>query len=236
VSSDSNVQRAVEAELSCHPSIDDTDIRVSAREGVVTLSGYVRNVFHKYGAEDAIKRVAGVTAVVNDIELQRGVRRDLTDPDIASDTVRALRRVLPLCAPRIRPLVRRGTVTLCGTVDAPYQRHVAEDAVRRLGQVRSVVNALTLAGGLDALAAPDIKRCVEERLRHSAHLDCGTIDVSVHGAQVTLSGRVHDWPQWREAEERAWSAPGVRQVHNALLVAGASRAAGTLRTSPHGAN
>ena len=77
--SDSDLQRAVEAELRCHPDVDDTDIVVNVTDGVVTLSGYARNLFHKYGAEDAVKRVAGVTAVANDIDLHRGLRLNLLD-------------------------------------------------------------------------------------------------------------------------------------------------------------
>ena len=146
--SDSDVQHAVESELSCHPVVDDTDIVVNVKDGVVTLSGYARNLFHKYGAEDAVKRVAGVTAVANDIELHPGVRGELTDPEIARDAVTALKGVLPLCWQRIRPLVRRGTVTLEGTVNSPYQREVAEDTVRRLAQVVAVINAITLARGV----------------------------------------------------------------------------------------
>jgi osmotically-inducible protein OsmY len=72
VRSDSDLRRAVEAELRCHPQVDDTEIVVRVRDGVVTLTGYARNLFDKYGAEDAVKRVAGVTAVTNDIDLQRG--------------------------------------------------------------------------------------------------------------------------------------------------------------------
>jgi osmotically-inducible protein OsmY len=74
VIADRTVQREVEAELSGHPNIDETHIAVSVKNGVVTLSGYVRNLFHKYGAEDAVRRVAGVTAVANELELQRGGR------------------------------------------------------------------------------------------------------------------------------------------------------------------
>jgi osmotically-inducible protein OsmY len=148
VRADSDVQRAVEAELLCHPNVDDTDVVVSVKDGVVTLSGYVPDLFQKYGAEDAVKRVGGVTAVANDIQLQRGVRLHPADPEIARDAVIALKRVLPQCWERIRPLVHRGTVTLEGTVNAPYQREVAEDTVRRLTQVVAVINAITLARGV----------------------------------------------------------------------------------------
>jgi osmotically-inducible protein OsmY len=153
VKSDGDIRCAVEAELSAHPLVDDTDIVVNVRRGVVTLSGYVRNLFHKYGAEDAAKRVAGVTAVANTIDLHRGRRGNLTDPEIACAAVCALKRALPDCAPRIRPLVRERTVTLEGTVNLPYQRQLAEDAVRRLADVVSVFNTITLAHGVDVVEA-----------------------------------------------------------------------------------
>src|SRR5215469_12879211 len=73
VKSDSDIRCAVEAELSAHPLVDDTDIVVKVERGVVTLSGYVRTLFHKFGAEDAVKRVAGVVRVINTITLAHGV-------------------------------------------------------------------------------------------------------------------------------------------------------------------
>ena len=149
--SDSDIRCAVEAELSCHPLVDDTGIVVNVKDGVVTLSGYVRDLFHKYGAEDAVKRVAGVTAVANTIDLHRGLRLKLTDPEIARDAVCALKRALPDCSERIRPLVRQRTITLEGTVNLPYQRQVAEDAVRRLKDAVGVINAITVAHGVDAV-------------------------------------------------------------------------------------
>ena len=64
---DGEVKQDVEAELRCHPDLDETHIVVEVLCGVVRLSGYVRKLFDKYGAEDAVRRVAGVNAVANDI-------------------------------------------------------------------------------------------------------------------------------------------------------------------------
>jgi osmotically-inducible protein OsmY len=182
VKSDNDVQHAVESELSCHPLVDDTDIVVNVKDGVVTLSGYARNLFHKYGAEDAVKRVAGVTAVANDIELQRGLRLNLTDPEIAHDAVCVLKRVLPLCWERIHPIVRQRNVTLEGTVNFPNEREEAELAVRRLKEVVGVTNAITIAQGVDAVEPVQIRRRVEESLRSSVVLDASAITVEARGA------------------------------------------------------
>ena len=67
---DREVKQDVEAELRCHPDVDETHIAVEVTEGAVRLSGYVRNLFDKYGAEDAVRRVAGVNAVANDIAVR----------------------------------------------------------------------------------------------------------------------------------------------------------------------
>ena len=64
---DGELKQDVEAELRCHPDVDETGIAVDVMSGVVRLSGYVRNLFDKYGAEDAVRRVAGVDTVANDI-------------------------------------------------------------------------------------------------------------------------------------------------------------------------
>ena len=64
---DGEVKQDVEAELRCHPDLDETHIAVQVRCGTVRLSGYVRKLFDKYGAEDAARRVAGVNTVANDI-------------------------------------------------------------------------------------------------------------------------------------------------------------------------
>lgn len=216
--SDSDIRCAVEAELSCHPLVDDTDIVVNVKDGVVTLSGYARNLFHKYGAEDAVKRVAGVTAVANTIDLYRGLRLNLTDPEIARNVVAALKGALPDCSERLRPLVRQQTITLEGTVNFPYQRQVAEDAVRRLKDVVCVINAITVAHPVCGVEAREIKQRIEESLRSSANLDASAISVEARGADVTVRGRVRTRPEHREAEERAWSAADVHQVHNELIV------------------
>jgi osmotically-inducible protein OsmY len=142
--SDDDIRKNVEAELRCCPDVDETDIAVKVTRGTVTLTGFVRNVFHKYGAEDAVKRVAGVAAVANDIQLQ-SLLGAVSDPEIARQAVAAIKRQLPLCWEQIRPVVRQGSVTLEGTVEWIHQREEAEGAVRRLRGVVSVVNSIALA-------------------------------------------------------------------------------------------
>ncbi len=144
--SDADISANVEAELRCCPDVDETDIAVKVRDGIVTLAGFVRSFFDKYGAEDAITRVRGVRAVTNDLVVQAAdTRNNISDPQIARAAVAAIQRQLPLCCEQIRPLVDQGCVTLAGRVEWIHQREEAEAAVRRLPGVRGVINAIALA-------------------------------------------------------------------------------------------
>lgn len=144
---DSDIQRQVESELFACPDVDETDIAVKVTGGTVTLTGYARNFFDKFGAEDAVKRVRGVTAVANAIEVRPRSPVAMTDPEIARAVVTALKRVLPQCGERVMPLVRAGVVTLEGVLDWNCERERAECAVREVQGVSTVINAIMLKLG-----------------------------------------------------------------------------------------
>jgi osmotically-inducible protein OsmY len=141
---DTDIQRQVESELFACPDLDETDIAVKVTDGAVTLTGFARSFFDKFGAEDAVKRVRGVTAVANAIEVRPRFPPALTDPEIARAVLAALKRALPPGAERVLPLVRAGVVTLEGSLDWNWQRERAERAVRELRGVSTVINAITI--------------------------------------------------------------------------------------------
>jgi osmotically-inducible protein OsmY len=144
---DSDIQRQVESELFACPDVDETDIAVKVTDGAVTLTGFARSFFDKFGAEDAVKRVRGVTAVANAIEVRPRFPPALTDPEIARAAVAALKRALPAGGERVLPLVRAGVVTLEGALDWNWQRDRVERAVSELRGVSTVLNAITLGPG-----------------------------------------------------------------------------------------
>lgn len=215
---DSDIKLNVEGELNCCPNIDETDIAVKVAGGIVTLTGYVRNFFHKYGAEEAVKRVRGVIAIANDIQVLLPQSTVASDPEIAREAVAALKQQLPLYWAQIRPIVHQGTVTLEGVVDEHCQREEAKAAVRGLNGVVCVVNALRLTPDAQAARPGYIRRLIEESLRCSAQPNTGNISVEADGGVVTLRGHVHAWAERSQAEQSAWSAPGVKSVRNELTV------------------
>jgi osmotically-inducible protein OsmY len=213
--SDEEIRRDVEAELRWDPDVDPKDIGVAVSEGVVTLAGFVRSYSQKLEAERDAKRISGVRAVANDLEVRLPNLDERPDPDIAREAVQQIHAMLPYSGEKITAVVKNGWVTLEGEAEWHYQRERAEEAVRRVRGVKGVSNLITLK---PKVATAVIKSQIEEALKRSAETDAKNITVEVEGDKVTLRGQVRSWAERQEAERAAWRSPGVRQVENLIAI------------------
>jgi osmotically-inducible protein OsmY len=212
---DSEIERDVKAELGWNPDLKSTDIAISVKDGVVTLAGFVPRYIDKYEAEKAAKRVAGVLAVANDIEIRLPAVDERPDPEIAREVVTALKNQLPFSHERIKAVVRNGWVTLEGDVEWQYQRLTAERAVRPLKGVKGIINDIKTKPPVEP---SDIKQKIQEAFRRSAEVDANQITVETSGGEVILKGKVRSWLERDEAERVAWRAPGVTKVDDRIVV------------------
>jgi osmotically-inducible protein OsmY len=212
---DSDIKRDVEDELRWDPDIDAADIAVNVNNGVVTLAGFVRRFMQKYHAEADAKRVAGVVAVANDLEIRLPGVDERPDPDIARDAIARIKSELPYAWDKIRVIVKSGWVTLEGEVEWNYQRERAEEAVRRVRGVKGITNSIEVK---PQVAPSEIRRKIEDALRRAAEIDASRITVETIGSEVILRGTVRSWAERREAERAAWSAPGVARVDNRIII------------------
>ncbi len=213
--SDSDIRRDVEGELRWDPDIDATDIAVTASNGVVTVAGFVRSNMQKYQAEADAKRVAGVVAVANDIEIRLPGVDERPDPEIARDAIQRIKSELPFAWDKIRVVVKNGWVTLEGEVEWNYQRERAETAVRRVRGLKGVTNSIEVK---PHVAPSEIRRKIEDALRRAAEIDASRITVETVGSEVILRGTVRSWAERQEAERAAWWAPGVSKVDNRIII------------------
>ena len=212
---DGDIERDVKEELKWDPDLDASDIAVSVKGGVVTLAGFVKSFTDKYEAEAAAKRVAGVAAVANDIEVRLPAIDQRPDPDIARDAVAAIKSQLPISSEHIKIVVKNGWVTLEGTAEWQYQRNTAETAVRRIKGVKGVTNSIVLKPRAEPT---EIKKKIQEAFKRNAQVDADRITVEANGSEVILKGSVRSWIEREEAERAAWAAPGVTKVEDRIVV------------------
>jgi osmotically-inducible protein OsmY len=210
---DKELRDAVQRQIEWEPEITSEDISVAVHDHIVSLTGFVHAYMEKVAAEKAAKRVYGVKAVANDIEVKLGIEK--SDPEIAREAVEALHRNYSVPDERIKVMVKDGQVVLEGSVDWHYQKQAAEAAIRDLAGVKGVSNDLQVKAGV---TPQDVQTKIEAALRRSAEVDARRVIVRTHNGVVELSGYVRSWAEKDEAGDAAWAAPGVRHVDNRIIV------------------
>jgi osmotically-inducible protein OsmY len=212
---DAQLHQDIMQALDWEPSLNPIHIDVAIRNGVVTLTGFVTSLSEKWTTEHVVKSVSGVKAVADDLEVRLPTENERTDSDIARAAVTALEWNTSVPHDRITATVRNGWVTLDGSVDWPYQKTAAEEAVRPLMGVKGVPNTLVVQPKVEAT---DISAKIAEAFKRNAALEAQKIWVEATGSKIILRGNLHSWMERAEAERIAASAPGVTEVENHISV------------------
>jgi osmotically-inducible protein OsmY len=210
---DLRIRDAVMAQLEWDAGVDAEAVGVAAKDSVVTLTGFTSSYASKLAAERAARRVRGVRAVANDIQVR--LRLERTDADIGADAAKALnlRTTLP---DSVQAMVHAGHLTLTGTVPTLFHRALAEKAVRHISGLKGIVNRITV---LPTASVTDVRRGIARALHRDATIDSRAIAVTVESTKVTLTGQVRTWQERDSAERAAMHAPGITEVDNRITVA-----------------
>ena len=212
---DSQLQRDVMDELRWEPKVDHAHIGVAATNGVVTLSGFVPDYTQKYSAEAAARRVAGVRAIAEEIQVRFPSAPKTSDSEIAERILSILS--WSVGAPDdIKVKVEQGNVTLTGQVEWNFQKQSAGRAAGRIVGVKNLVNMIEVK---PKVSPADIRDRIMSAFKRSLASDANAIDIKVDGGTVQLSGRVKGWNERKVAENAVWAAPGVTRVEDNIVLA-----------------
>lgn len=212
---DSQLQLDVMEELKWEPGVDQEHIGVSVVSGVVTLSGTVRSYAEKLLAEKTVRRVKGVRAVAEDLQVRYDWQPKTSDAEIAKRVADILEWDPQVPRERIEVTVEDGVVKLSGKVDWHYQKDLASEDVSKITGVLHIDNWIDVT---PRVTTTDITDRIVRAFERQADLEADKIQVRAQGGKVTLIGHVSSWAKHNLAEQAAWAAPGVTQIEDKLVV------------------
>ncbi|PAY21372.1 hypothetical protein CKO51_01985 [Rhodopirellula sp. SM50] len=212
---DAHLQRDVLDELEWEPSVDAAQIGVTAKGGVVTLAGHVPVYSVKHKAEEVAKRVHGVCAVANEIEVRPSDANVLDDEEIAAAAIHALQWDSEVPNRNIQIAVEDGWIKAEGTVEHRYQKDAVDRALRHLRGAQGIYNEI---GVVSPQTISAIKSAIESAFKRSSLLNSEALAVEVEDSKVTITGDVHSLSELAEVERTAWSSGGVREVDNCVTI------------------
>jgi osmotically-inducible protein OsmY len=206
-----DVQNAIKWE----PLLHAAEIGVTAKDGVVTLTGNVDSYAKKIEAETASKKVIGVRALIENIEVKFPNSWSKSDVEVANEVLAALKSNWSVPKDKVTVMVENGWVTLEGELPWNYQKEAAKNTINFLSGVKGVTNNIKIKSeSHDSIEKKD----VENAIARSWSVDDSDIKVEVSGSTVTLTGTVDSWYQKEEASRIAWNTPGIWHVKNELEV------------------
>lgn len=212
---DSEIQKDVMEQLKWEPILNSysSEIGVAVNDGIVTLSGILNTYSEKMAAERAVKKISGVRAIAMDIQVGGSPAEKKTDAEIAKAVLNALKWHSAVPEESLQIKVEDGNVTLDGQVEWEYQRNSVKNAVGNIAGVRNVLNNLTI---VPKVTPTDVKQKITAAFHRSATIDASRINVEVIGNKAIVSGKVRSFAEKEDAEEAAWSAPGISLVESHL--------------------
>ena len=215
MNTDHKLKTDVLAELAWEPSVSADHIGVTAKDGVVTLTGHVDTYWQKHAAETAVGRVQGVKAVAEEIEIRLPLHAKRGDDEIAAAALSRISWDSSIPKDAVKVKVENGYVTLTGQVDWHYQQESAATMIRSLSGVTGVSNQISIKLRPNTSAISDD---IMHALHRSWFFDEDNLHVSAEGGKVHLTGTVDSWFDRQTAASTAWAAPGTTSVENDIRV------------------
>jgi len=219
---DGDVAESVRAVLRRDVYLTRQPIDVEVEDGLVTLTGEVRNPYEKERAGLLPAWLPRVRSVDNELSVAAGpddgtraVKPELPDDEIATYVRVQLRRDERVEASRVRIDVLSGRVLLSGAVPDPLQREIAREDARYTIGVESVTDELEVRPLPRSDA--EIRDAATAALRAEPALAGRDLDVGVDGGVVFLRGHVANAAEKLKATEVVLGIPGVVRVVDELV-------------------
>ena len=185
---DAQIKQDILDGLAFQPNIDETQIGVVVKDGIVTLTGLVFSYTTKTTVVKIIEKVTGVKAIAEGIKISYMYSLNKTDTKIAHAAINAIEWSASVPNDKVIVEVDNGWITLLGELERAYQKEAAKRTVEYLSGVKGVTNNITLKQRTDQ--PQDIKDKIDKAFKRSAMIDALGINIETTDYTIKLTGKV----------------------------------------------
>jgi osmotically-inducible protein OsmY len=223
---DSRIKASVRESYVFRTYLQDDNIDVDVKDGVVTLTGTVANDDHKSLAEETSESVEGVKKVDNQLETREKMNRENNaDAWIIMKVKAALLFHRNVSGTSTEVYVKDSVVTLRGEAGSQAEKDLASEYAKDIDGVKSVDNAMSVASTPrkqeDELSAiDDASITAQVKMMLLTHRSTSALKTSVATDKgvVTVKGAAQNAAEKDLVTKLASDVRGVKKVVNEMEV------------------
>jgi osmotically-inducible protein OsmY len=206
--------------------LKDEHIKISAKDGAVTLSGKVANENHKPMAQDVAEALPGVKSVDNRIEIKGARVTENSDTWISMKVKSALLYRRHVSGTKTEVYVKDGIVTLKGEAANQAQKDLTAEYAKDIVGVKDVINEMTVS----ATPAPptetvgenidDASITAQVKAALVSHRSTGVLrtKVETNNGVVTVGGQARNAAEKSLVSKLVEDINGVKSVVNNMTI------------------
>jgi osmotically-inducible protein OsmY len=221
---DSKIETSAQQSYVFKTYLQEDDIKIKSRDGVVTMTGVVLDESHKLLAQETVAEIPSVKSVDNQLKVKAEPVRN-SDAWLVAKVKSTLLFHRSVSA-KTEVDVKDGIVTLKGAAASPAQRELTTEYVKDIEGVKDVRNEMTVAG-----VAEEQNRSIGDKIDDSSitaqvkmtllyHRSTSAINtrVTTKDGIVTLQGKARNTAELDLASKLANDVKGVKVVVNRMIV------------------
>ena len=204
--------------------LKDDDIKIEARDGLVTLKGEVAEPSHKNMAEDTVENLPGVKSVENRLEVKTRPANEKSDDWLELKVKSTLLYHRNVSGTRTEVSVKDGVVTLRGTASSAAQKELTEQYTKDIEGVKGIENELKVAEESPSRTMGEVidDASITAQVKSAllAHRSTSSLKTSVttRSGVVVLSGQARNPAEKDLVTKLVNDIHGVKSVVNTMEV------------------
>jgi hyperosmotically inducible periplasmic protein len=206
--------------------LKDEHIKISSRDGVVTLSGSVADENHKPMAQDVAEALPGVTSVDNQITVKGEQPAESSDTWISMKVKAALLYRRNVSGTKTEVYVKDGIVTLKGVAADQAQKDLTTEYAKDIDGVKGVENQIVVTKNLETIdethgeKIDDASITAQVKGSLLAHHSTSALNtkVTTNNGVVTVSGQARNAAEKVLVTKLVTDINGVQSVVNIMTV------------------